>query len=478
MLGTSIKVDDRPVTGAAQGMMGMKTAGGQGPGRQIFDRSYYIGQLRAKQSELNQEIEKIHQKWDGLQTDHASFFKLATRQQTLEDEVKRLQGSLGNFNLMVDKAHTSSDPEEVEKEYRRLKVVNEAETKKIDAIITDRSEIERRARDIDGAITKHQTQVQDKMDELPEEKRELWFQLQEEDRQLTSEIAAVQSQIDDVGQTIQGQEDVLRRDPLKKQALELTRAVQALEAEHEELMEATAHLRLSFPEQKKLLLDQVKKDNESMRKMEEEMKELKEEISGHRERLNEMNTDLAENRAGTQEDNQKKMMTFYQKMEDELASFPATKQQEEADIREIQRKIVSILEYISRLEGRSGSLPDARQYAEMQGELKFKQEQMEQAGQTAEKMDQELLKVKDEAEKLAGIDQKIETEMSQLKNRTREYLQELDVYNDIQKLEDDCTLKKQVNNFRRSTPPPSSNCVVPRACACAGVWLFASGTPV
>jgi len=176
---------------------------------------------------------------------------------------------------------------------------------------------------------------------------------------------------------------------------------------------------------------------------EEEMKELKDEISGHRERLNEMNTDLAENQAGTQEDNQKKMMTFYQKMEDELASFPATKQQEEADIREIQRKTVSILEYISRLEGRSGSLPDARQYAEMQGELKFKQEQMAQAGQTADKMDQELLKVKDEAEKLAGIDQKIETEMSQLENRTSEYLQELAVYNDIQKLEEDCTLKKQ-----------------------------------
>merc|ERR1711871_1795944 len=94
-------------------------------------------------------------------------------------------------------------------------------------------------------------------------------------------------------------------------------------------------------------------------------------------------------------------------------------------------------------EGRSGSLPDARQYEEMQGELKFKQEQMEQAGQTAEKMDQELLKVKDEAEKLAGIDQKIETEMSQLATRTREYYEELETYTDMQKLEEDCTQKKQ-----------------------------------
>ena len=80
----------------------------------------------------------------------------------------------------------------------------------------------------------------------------------------------------------------------------------------------------------------------------------------------------------------------------------------------------------------------------MQGELKFKQQQMEQAGQTAKKMDQELLKVKEEAEKLAGIDQKIETEMTQLEVRTKEYIEELEVYADMKKLEDDCALKKQV----------------------------------
>lgn len=434
----------RPVTGAAHGMTGMKTAAGQGPGRQIFDRSYYIGQLRAKQSELNQEIEKIHQKWDRLQTDHASFFKLATRQQNLEEQVKRLQGSLGDFNLMVDKSHTISDPEEIEKEYRQLKSVNEAETKKIDRVVTERSEIERRARDIETSITKHQAQVQQKMDELPEERRELWFQLQEEDRQWTAEIASVQSQAEEVNRTILGQEDLLRREPLKKQIFDLTRAVQQREDEKQELEEATAHLRMSFPDQKKRLLDQVKKDNEAMRKMEEEMKELKDEISGYRERLSEMNTDLEENQAESQEDKQRKMMDHYQQMQNDIAEFPATKQREEDEVKSAQQKIVSLLEYISRLEGRSGNLPDAQQHAEMQGELKFKQAEMERAGQTAEKMDQELLKVRDEAEKLAGIDQKIETEMSQLEIRTNEYIEDLRVFENLAQLEDDCEVKKQV----------------------------------
>ncbi len=441
VLQQGLKVDDRPVT--QQGMGGMKTAG-QGPGRQIFDRSYYIGLLRAKQSELNQEIEKIHQKWERLQQDHASFFKLAQRQQTLEDDVKKLQGDLGNYNLMVDKSHTVTDPEEVEREYRALKAVNEKETKKIDVIITERSEIERRARDIDASIKKHQDAVQQKMDELPEEKRDKWFALQEEDRQLTTEIAGLQSQVEEVRNEVLNEEDALQRDPLKKQALELSRAVGEKEQEAEELRKATAHLRLSFPEQKKMLLDQVKRDNEEMRAIEEEMKLIKEEVNAGRDRLHEMDTDLAESQGGGQEDNQKKMMDFYEKMQQELGSFVEVKAQEEGDIQAAQTKTVDLLEYISKLERAVVNMPTQQQAADMQDELKFKQQQMEQSQQTVDKMEQELLKVKDEADKLAGIDQKIETEMSQLSQRKEEMKQELMVYQDMGKLEYDCEEKKKV----------------------------------
>ena len=44
-LKTNVQVADRPVT--QQGMTGMRT-GNQGPGRQIQDKSYYLGELRAK----------------------------------------------------------------------------------------------------------------------------------------------------------------------------------------------------------------------------------------------------------------------------------------------------------------------------------------------------------------------------------------------------------------------------------------------
>jgi chromosome segregation ATPase len=375
---------------------------------------------------------------------------------------------------MVDKSHTVTDPEEVEREYRALKAVNEKETKKIDVIITERSEIERRARDIDTSIKKHQDAVQQKMDELPEEKRDQWFALQEEDRQLTTEISGLQSQVEEVRNQVLNEEDALLRDPLKKQALDLTRAVAEKEQEAEELKKATAHLRLSFPEQKKLLLDQVKRDNEDMRKIEDEMKLLKEEVNAGRDRLHEMDTDLAENQGGGQEDNQKKMMDFYEKMQQELGNFAEVKSTEEADIEAAQTKTVDLLEYISRLERAVVNMPTQQQAADMQDELKFKQQQMEQSQQTVDKMEQELLKVKDEADKLAGIDQKIETEMSQLSQRKEEMMQEMEVYRDMAKLEMDCETKKQVSQLecacvrtdRRTDRHCLAECRCVRACVC------------
>merc|ERR1711988_1318352 len=189
--------------------------------------------------------------------------------------------------------------------------------------------------------------------------------------------------------------------------------------------------------------DQVKRDNEEMRKIEEEMKEIKEEVNAGRERLNEMDTDLAESQGGGQEDHQKKVMELYEKMGHELGNFDEVKANEEGDIQAAQTKTVDLLEYISKLERAVVNMPTQQQAADMQDELKFKEQQMKQSQQTVDKMEQELLEVKDEADKLAGIDQKIETEMTQLSQRKEEMKREMEVYQDMGKLEYDCEQKKE-----------------------------------
>ena len=52
-----MQVSERPVT--QQGMSGMRTAG-QGPGRQVLDKSYFMAELRQKKADLikaNEEME-------------------------------------------------------------------------------------------------------------------------------------------------------------------------------------------------------------------------------------------------------------------------------------------------------------------------------------------------------------------------------------------------------------------------------------
>ncbi len=52
--------------------MGMRT-GNQGPGRQIQDKSYYLGELRAKISELNSELERMQSEINQFQKDNSTY---------------------------------------------------------------------------------------------------------------------------------------------------------------------------------------------------------------------------------------------------------------------------------------------------------------------------------------------------------------------------------------------------------------------
>ena len=103
-----------------------------------------------------------------------------------------------------------------------------------------------------------------------------------------------------------------------------------------------------------------------------------------------------------------------------------------SEIKGAQDKTVALLQYISKMELKARQIAgqSAGAHAEMKTDLQFKQKEADLSQQTAEKMEQELRKVKEESEKLAGIDSKIETEMKQLSSRKIEMLGELEKYSD------------------------------------------------
>lgn len=119
-LNTNIQVAERPVT--QQGMMGMKPIS-QGPGRQIQDRSYYMGELRKRCDELTGEINKMNAEADQYNKGNEQYTKLEKKYNTLYEEVRKLQGDLADLNLIQDKVRNNTDPSQIENAFQDLRQV-------------------------------------------------------------------------------------------------------------------------------------------------------------------------------------------------------------------------------------------------------------------------------------------------------------------------------------------------------------------
>lgn len=102
-LNANVNVADRPMTG--HGVMGMKTAG-QGTGRLVQDAAYYVGILRKKISDVNNETIKLRTEVDQQSKDNTQYTQLERRYEALLKNKEQLEGQLADYNLAMDKVTT------------------------------------------------------------------------------------------------------------------------------------------------------------------------------------------------------------------------------------------------------------------------------------------------------------------------------------------------------------------------------------
>ena len=124
-----------------QGMMGMKV-GAQGPGRQIADKSYYMGELRKRCDEMQAEITKMNSEAEQFSKDSQIYATMERKYENLIKEVRKLQGELADYNLIVDKSRTNTEPRDITQAYENLKARNDDERQKVDDIFKQRQEKE------------------------------------------------------------------------------------------------------------------------------------------------------------------------------------------------------------------------------------------------------------------------------------------------------------------------------------------------
>jgi len=257
-LNTNVQVADRPVT--QQGMMGMKMAN-QGPGRQVADRSYYMGELRKKCDEMTKEIAKMQSETEQYNKDNQTYTQQERKYESLIKEVRKLQGDFADLNLIVDKSRTKTDPQDIAAAYQMLKARNDQDSVKLDGVFSERREKEDDIKQVEQQIREVQMKAEEKLNTLSQEQRMQYAQLQDDYSRLEADIEQKLTTYDNLCRQVAKFEQSLQQEPNKQRMNSLQDQMQQLLARKRDLEAAANKPVLSEAEQREQLLQQVKDDN-------------------------------------------------------------------------------------------------------------------------------------------------------------------------------------------------------------------------
>jgi len=420
---TEVKVTDRPMT--TQGL-GMKT-GSIGPKRQVYDKTYYMLELRKRSAALNEEVTKINKEINDVAQDGELYQSLEKRYESLVKTVRALEGDLADHNLATDKLRTDTQPEEVHHMYLIMKQQNEQQRNDVDQIFLEKRSHEEEIQRMQTESTAITRAAEERLNELHPDHRHEYEDLREENTNLSRELTEGRDELEQVSSRLNALEGHLRSDVLRARA-------QTLHGIHKEASERLAALEqevrqcsMSVPEQREILLSKVKTDNAEIVAAEKRNSELKLEKERLRAQIKEVISD-AQERRDEGGDQQKYEILFAkdQEMSQFISSFDEHKAEEEQKMTEKQESIVRLLQNISTALSLQSHMTPEGHLRDMEDELEFKSKQLQNSETTQNRLEAELAKRQGELEKIESLDVKITQELQQVEAKMQQYEQDIE----------------------------------------------------
>lgn len=419
---TEVKVSDRPAT--MQGMAGMKT-GGVGPKRQIYDKTYYMGELRNRSKELMDEVTRLNKEINDIQQENKLYASLERRYDQLVKLVRSLEGDLADHNLATDKQRTDTRPEEVHHMYQVMRSQNEQQRADVDQIFLEKRSHEDEIARMDQEIASIARAAEDRLSELHPDQRREYEDFREENKRLVQDLAEAREELDQVCGRLNAEEGRLRSDLLRTRYQQLSDMKVELTEQLEALDREIQQCNLSVPEQRELLLSKVKTDNAEIVVAEKQIFELKQEKEKLRALITQVANDAQEKKDEGDQQKYEVLFTKDQEMTQFIDSFPDLKAEEENKLAEKQESVVRLLENISKALGLPTDMnPDAH-LLDMQDELDFKNRQLQNAETTQNRLEADLAKREGELEKIESLDVKITLELKQVEEKMHQYEQDI-----------------------------------------------------
>ncbi|XP_067677226.1 intraflagellar transport protein 74 homolog [Haliotis asinina] len=433
---SQVTVVDRPTT--QQGLGGMKTAK-QG-GRQVMDKTYYLGLIRSKINELNAEVIRLNKDIENANDENSSYLSYEKRAEALAGEIRDLQGELGDYNTLVDKLTTDEDIQDVEFDCNNLKSQNDREAKKIEDMFDVKKQKEDMITQLNTELDQEKRMADSLVNDMEPEMRQRYFRMKDMNEHLLKQLENGQQELDQLNSKIEGLQDELSMSQVKQEAVRLYEQLHELEARRDQLVEE-AKSRGTPAEEREKLLKQVKEDNQEIASMERQTKELQERTEQIQEEVRQLDLDIEENQ-GERNQKYKELKKREENMDEFLNTYEASKSHELQRITELEGSIVEAMERMSRNMGRFSHLPTPKELASMKEDLAFKEGEMKKSETTATGLASEREKLQQDLAKMHQFEEKLKEELVVLKEKVKIMEKEIETYGDLNLLKEESEAKK------------------------------------
>eukprot|EP00927_Polykrikos_kofoidii_P073617 TRINITY_DN69634_c0_g1_i1.p1 TRINITY_DN69634_c0_g1~~TRINITY_DN69634_c0_g1_i1.p1 ORF type:complete len:677 (+),score=184.54 TRINITY_DN69634_c0_g1_i1:217-2031(+) len=421
---TEVTVAERPMT--QQGLSGMKT-GSLGPKRQIYDKTYYMLELRKRSTELAEEVAKMNTEVEDARKDNQLYANLEKRYDSLVKTVRELEGDLADHNLTSDKLRTDTQPAEVHHMFMIMKQQNDQQRNEVDQVFLEKRSHEEELQRMQSEMTALGRAVEERLNELHPEQHEEYLKLRQENETLNNDLFEGREELEQVSNRLIVLEGHLRSDMLRTRMQELV-AERDEVCERLDAVEAEARqCSLSVPEQRELLLAKVKTDNAEIVAAEKKNSDLRMEKEKLKIQIQDIASDAKEQKNDSDQQKYEILFAKDQEMTQFIDSFDEPKAEAENKMQEKQESITQILVNISKaINLTGGGVALDGHLRDMEDELDFKNKQLQNSETTQSRLEAELQKRQGEVEKIEHLDAKISVELEQTEAKTKQYEEEIE----------------------------------------------------
>jgi intraflagellar transport protein 74 len=123
-----------------------------GRGRVIQDSTFFSTEIRHKINLVTTELSALKHESDVITRENSNLASFEKRADLLSEDLRELQGQLGDLNTLVDRLNADADLEDIERSYLQLREKNQKENKVLEEAFSFRQHKENEIQEVELMI--------------------------------------------------------------------------------------------------------------------------------------------------------------------------------------------------------------------------------------------------------------------------------------------------------------------------------------